>query len=137
MKQIAIFGGAFDPPHLGHVLVINAILNSGKFDKIIIVPTGNDRYDKLPHSKAGHRKKMIKLLTNKVFKNDKRIVLEPVQIDGKQPGNKAIDLVCYLKKKFPNGKFYYVIGVDNITKISSCISFKELVKQCKFLAVPR
>lgn len=36
--MVGIFFGSFDPPHIGHVNVVTAALNSGKVDKVIVVP---------------------------------------------------------------------------------------------------
>ncbi len=44
-KEIAIFGGAFDPPHNGHIQIINKLKEAKEFDEIWILPSG-DRNDK-------------------------------------------------------------------------------------------
>jgi len=44
-ENIAIYGGAFNPPTLGHIAVIEKILTSTKIEKIILVPDG-ERHDK-------------------------------------------------------------------------------------------
>ena len=39
MKNIALYGGSFDPPHIGHEAVVKALLDLNYIDKIIIMPT--------------------------------------------------------------------------------------------------
>ena len=36
--MVGIFFGSFDPPHIGHVNVVTAAINSAKVDKVIVVP---------------------------------------------------------------------------------------------------
>ena len=38
-KKICLFGGTFDPPHIGHLLVAQTIFEAEKFDKIVFIPT--------------------------------------------------------------------------------------------------
>jgi nicotinate-nucleotide adenylyltransferase len=45
MKNIAIYGGAFDPPHIGHIQLINNLTKLGGIDEIWLMPCG-DRTDK-------------------------------------------------------------------------------------------
>jgi len=38
-KKICLFGGTFDPPHIGHLLVAQTIFEAENFDKIVFIPT--------------------------------------------------------------------------------------------------
>jgi nicotinate-nucleotide adenylyltransferase len=39
MDSIALFGGSFDPPHIGHEAIVKALMKLDEIDKIIIMPT--------------------------------------------------------------------------------------------------
>ena len=59
--KIFFFGGSFDPPHLGHKMIVDYCLN--KCDKFIIFPSLNSpEKDKLIFSDYMHRLKMLKIL---------------------------------------------------------------------------
>jgi nicotinate-nucleotide adenylyltransferase len=45
-KRVAIFGGTFDPPHIGHFILAEQIINRFELDKIIFMPAGRP-----PHKK--------------------------------------------------------------------------------------
>lgn len=45
-KRIAIYGGSFDPPHLGHVLVTAWALSAQAFDQVWVFPVFKHRFDK-------------------------------------------------------------------------------------------
>ena len=38
-KKVCLFGGTFDPPHIGHLLVAQTIFEAENFDKIVFIPT--------------------------------------------------------------------------------------------------
>lgn len=47
--MVGIFFGSFDPPHIGHVNVVTAALNSGKVDKVIVVKAKEFTKEYLKH----------------------------------------------------------------------------------------
>lgn len=50
-RHLGLFGGTFDPPHLGHVAALQAAAASGRFDRIVVTVAG-DPYMKSPHVDA-------------------------------------------------------------------------------------
>ena len=46
-NRIAVLGGSFDPPHVGHVLLASYVLSVGEFDGVIIVPTHTHAFGKV------------------------------------------------------------------------------------------
>ena len=57
---MALYGGAFDPFHNGHLATISLLLSSGLVDEVVVVPCG-DRPEKPGTSPAVHRLAMAKL----------------------------------------------------------------------------
>lgn len=45
-RRIAVLGGSFDPPHVGHVLLATYVLSVGEFDGVLIVPTHTHAFGK-------------------------------------------------------------------------------------------
>ena len=66
MKKIALYGGAFSPPHLGHASVIEAILRLFPCDEIWVMPSA-DRHDKIVSASGEHRIKMLELMITELF----------------------------------------------------------------------
>ncbi|MHB8059312.1 MAG: nicotinate (nicotinamide) nucleotide adenylyltransferase [Gaiellaceae bacterium] len=50
--RVAVFGGAFDPPHLGHVALVRAALEQFGFARVIVVPAGDPPHKKVVTSAA-------------------------------------------------------------------------------------
>ena len=61
--KVALFGGAFDPPHIGHQRVAEEIIKREVADEVRFVPVKNHAFDK-KMSSAEHRLAMCTLITN-------------------------------------------------------------------------
>ncbi len=135
-KKIALYGGSFDPPHLGHVITITAILNSSLVDEIWLVPTGLHR-DKDHHASVDDRKAMISVMLATMFGSKVPVYLNNTQIDRYWEVSTTINLLEEMRKKNPKNQFYFVIGTDLIKEIPKWNEFKKLKAKGLFLAVQR
>ena len=61
IKRIGIFGGTFDPVHLGHVGSAKALLTAQNLDQIYFLPCNQHPHDKQPMANAEQRSTMLKL----------------------------------------------------------------------------
>ena len=135
-KKIGLYGGAFDPPHWGHVLVISQILNEGIADEVLVVPSGN-RVDKKYHSSAVERREMVQILFDSVWKNESRVAPLWIQLEEKMPGSFSIDLVRWFKKERPHDDPALVIGQELLGIIPSWHLGRELLTEASFVVVHR
>lgn len=68
MKLIGIFGGTFDPPHLGHEFIIRSLLKTFLFEEIKVIPTGIPPHRSPPIASSSHRYKMTSLMIDPIPK---------------------------------------------------------------------
>ena len=74
--NIALYGGSFDPPHLGHVHVVHAALKTLDIDKIIVVPAFVNPFKSGTHAPAELRLKWLQ----EIFEDDKNnLLLNPIE----------------------------------------------------------
>ena len=52
--KIGVYGGAFNPPHLGHITAARAVFELLKLDKLLIIPTGRPPHKTLPQIGRAH-----------------------------------------------------------------------------------
>ncbi|MDP2893262.1 MAG: adenylyltransferase/cytidyltransferase family protein, partial [Sulfurimonas sp.] len=64
MDTIALFGGSFDPPHIGHEAIVKALIKFRDFDKIIIMPTFLNPFKFQFYAPAPIRVKWLKEIFN-------------------------------------------------------------------------
>lgn len=127
--NIAILGGAFDPPHLWHKKISEQLLKLLKFDEVWLIPCFSHPFDKKMAS-SKHRLVMTKFITNK------KIKVRPEEINRKKKSY-SIDTIRILKKQYPKHEFTWIIGSDQIKDFSKWKSWRKLLKEVPFLVFPR
>ena len=115
--NIAVLGGKFDPPHFGHLLVINQILEKVDYiDKVLLIPVNTHPWKTIVASPAD-RLAMIKLL-----KSDR---IEVADIDIKRGGQTfTIDTIKELTANKAN-KYYWVSGSDILSEFDKWKDHQE------------
>jgi len=130
IKNCAIYGGSFDPIHNGHIHLIKALLNSSKFEKLIVLPAGSP-WQKKTHADSKMRLEMLKLALE-------GIDVEISECELRRSGpSYALDTVVELGNEFPAEKFTWVLGSDAFTHIESWHRAEELATLVDFLVVVR
>ncbi|MBQ9365192.1 MAG: nicotinate-nucleotide adenylyltransferase [Schwartzia sp.] len=133
LKKAGILGGTFDPVHVGHLMMAEAVRDEYHLDKIIFIPSGNP-----PHKReqkvadARHRYMMTVLATcsNPYF--------EVSDIEVKREGlSYSVDTVRALQKLHGGTKFYFLIGTDIVKTIATWERIEELLSICEFIAAQR
>lgn len=130
-KKIAIYGGAFDPPTIGHEKFAELLTNY--FDEVWIMPCYNHR-NKNNISNSEHRINMFNLIN---FKSDK-IKISTFEIDSKLDG-KFYFLMQALKviPSYKDCEFFIALGSDNANNFSLFFNYKKLIEENKFCIVER
>lgn len=133
MERIGLFGGSFDPVHLGHLLVAQAAREELKLDRIFFVPAAQSPFK--PETKptsAAERLKMLRL----ALAGNSRAEVDDQEI--KRGGiSYTIDTVRDYARRFPQTKFFYLIGADNVALLPKWRKANELAQLAEFLIIPR
>jgi nicotinate-nucleotide adenylyltransferase len=129
--NIAIFGGSFDPPHLGHEAVVNEALKSLHVDKLFIIPTYLNPFKKEFFAPSELRLKWLqKLFTCK----DVEILDFEVKEKKAVP---TIETIEYLQNIYNLEKIYLIIGADNLTSLEHWHRYDELKNIVEFVVAAR
>ena len=115
--KIGIYPGSFDPIHLGHIKIINGILDDKLVDKILIVPTC-DYWNKNVIASLENRINMAKIFES----NNVLVETKDNQIMA------TYDFLQAKKSDYPNDEFYLILGGDNVENIEKWINFAILIK---------
>lgn len=130
MRKIGIMGGTFNPIHNGHLMLADQARIDMKLDLVIFVPSGTPPHKKT--SDAMHRLMMTRL----ALASNKYFSLSDYEVN-KDEVDYSIDTVKYLKSKFPDDEFYFILGGDMIMDLDKWKDFKLLAKQVGFIAANR
>lgn len=131
-KQTVIFGGAFDPVTLGHILVAKLLLDVANFDNVWLLPSYHSWNDKNMQDPE-HRLNMLKLTCEDIY--DKRIKVCSYEIRNKLvlPTVSVLDRIS----KYLDGDFSFCIGTDQAADIQSWHEWERLISQYSFVVIER
>jgi len=129
-KRVAIVGGSFDPIHNGHLHVIRKIIETKLFAKVIVMPAG-DPWQKTPIASKSDRFFMAQLALDGLD-----VDLEDYEVHRSEPSF-AIDTISFLKNKYPDTTFTWVIGSDALSNLQTWKEIDQLAKEITFLVVAR
>src|SRR5438105_483417 len=108
--KLGIFGGTFNPPHIGHLIVAESVRDQLQLDKILFIPSANppNKHDRSVAS-SPERMQMTRLA---IQGNDR---FEVSDIETKRGGiSYTIDTVNSLVEMFPKAAISLIIGADNL-----------------------
>ena len=128
--RVFFYGGTFDPPHIGHKMIVEYCLD--KCDKLILIPNKKSP-DKLsnPVATYAQRKDMLKLLFN-----NKKIVISDFERDSDKI-NYTYLTIKHLKKSYKNSVLTMVIGNDQLVNLKKWKNFEFILNEVKILCFNR
>ncbi len=131
-KKIALYGGAFDPPHLGHQFTLLYLISCTQHDEIWLLPAYNHPFGKkmVPFDLRCQMCELLAApLSPKVLVS--RVEAEP-ECDGR-----TYNTVRYLQEKYPDCRFSFVLGADNLAQSHKWYKWEELSKLTDFIIIGR
>jgi nicotinate-nucleotide adenylyltransferase len=131
--KLGIFGGSFDPVHIGHLLVAQAAIEELALDRLFFIPAAISPFK--PENKAASDAVRLQLLRLALAgKTDCEIDEQEIKHGGI---SYSIKTLRDYAKRFPQAELFYIIGADNIFKLNEWREASELAKLAEFVAIPR
>ncbi|MDH5605377.1 MAG: nicotinate-nucleotide adenylyltransferase [Anaerolineae bacterium] len=108
--RIGIFGGTFDPPHLGHLILASESRYQLKLDRMLFVLTPDPPHKR--HRQLTPVEDRLAMVAAAVLE-DPAFVLSTVEVDRPGP-HYAVDTVNLLRKEYPEDALVYMMGGDSL-----------------------
>ncbi|MDP3941225.1 MAG: nicotinate (nicotinamide) nucleotide adenylyltransferase [bacterium] len=129
MRKVAIFGGRFDPPHLGHYWVVRQILDfRPDIGRVILVPAFQHQWKP---AVATPEQRMAMLS----FHTQKDIAVSDIELQ-REGVSYTIDTIRALKQE-EKAEIFWIVGSDILLEFDRWEKKDELVKEATFLIFPR
>jgi nicotinate-nucleotide adenylyltransferase len=131
-RRVAIYGGSFDPPHLGHVLSVGWALSAAEVDAVWIIPTWKHVFDKEHGASFEERLSMCKLAFA-IFRD-----VEVSDIERRLGGvSRTLDTLDALEKEHPDAVFRLLVGADVLLTTDRWHRWDEVVRVAPPLVIGR
>ncbi|MGQ9615032.1 MAG: nicotinate-nucleotide adenylyltransferase [Spirochaetota bacterium] len=132
--RLGIFGGTFNPIHLGHLRLAEDVREEFFLDKVLFVPAARP-----PHKEMDvwidplHRLRMVEI----AIEGNEHFLCDPVEVE-RGGVSYTIDTVKYVYEKYnPEKKPFLIIGSDLIPGLDSWKSVDMLIKMVNFIVINR
>ena len=129
--KIGIFGGTFDPPHIGHLILAEEAQAQLELDHVLWVLTPFPPHKKMQKiCPLNDRMKMVLLAID----GNSKFNLSRVEMD-RQPPHYAVDTVALLREKYPKDEFYYLMGADSLNDLPTWHEPDQFISLCQGIVI--
>lgn len=133
MKRLGIFGGTFDPPHIGHLIIAQTALCELGLDKVMFIPCGNPPHKSAKQiTKAEHRLAMVKKL---ICTND-RFEVSDIEVTNDAPSYTA-STIKHLQEQLPGVGLTFIVGADSLAYMKNWWQPEEIFSRCTVAVAAR
>jgi len=131
--NIGVFGGTFNPPHVGHLIVAERVREELGIGKVLFIPSAVSPHKQLRDSvDPALRMEMVQLalLGHQFF--------EPSPIELERGGiSYTVDTLEQLKRTYPSDDLYLLMGMDNLVELSTWRSPERIANISKVVVMTR
>jgi nicotinate-nucleotide adenylyltransferase len=131
--KIGLFGGSFDPVHLGHLLVALAAFEELGLDRLFFIPAAQSPFKpEIKPTAASSRLQLLRLAL--AGKTDCEVDEQEIRRDGI---SYTIETLRDYARRFPKAELFHLIGADHVAKLPEWREANELARLAQFVVIPR
>ena len=131
--RLGIFGGTFNPPHMGHIRLVTAIADKLQLDRVLIIPASVPPHKHVLNlARSRDRFEMCRLS----FEGDRRFSVSDTELlrVGK---SYTYDTLCEIKKKYPDAELFLIVGSDMLATFDEWYRYHDILMMCTLCAASR
>ena len=139
--KVGLFGGTFDPPHLGHLIMAVEVYTYLNLDMLLFMPTyQNSLKVNAPGANPFEREHMLNLMLND-FKGTlwgMHIGVDPYEVNARQivPSIESLERWAQVEK-VPKEELFFIMGSDNLSSLVRWVRSSEYKDFCQTVLVQR
>ncbi len=130
-RRTGILGGAYDPIHIGHLFIAEAVRAQTGLDRVLFIPMGDPAH-RVTHAPAVDRRAMVEL----AIRGNEQFVLDLTGIEQQGPAYTA-DTLTSLRGKYPLDDFFFIAGADSLARTRWRHLDRVAAALQRFYVVPR
>ena len=127
MQRIGIYGGTYNPPHIGHMRAAAHGVKALNLDRLLLVPSSISPHKELPEDSATPRERLEMLSMSargieKAFVSDIELTREGTSY--------TVDTVEQLARENPEAELILMMGTDMFTSFHNWVEPERILKAC-------
>ncbi len=132
MSRIGVFGGTFNPPHLGHLRLAQAAKAQCALDTVLIMPANIPPHKQAHDLVASNERLALCRLT---FSDDGFVVSD---LELRRTGKSyTVDTMHALRDAFPGDELFLIIGSDMLLSFDRWYRWQEILSLCTLIVLSR
>ena len=132
-KRIGVFGGSFNPLHMGHLIVAEAAWQEFNLEQVVFVPTGDTPHKNMHHISKIDRFEMVKM----AIKENPHFSISSIEIERKGLSY-TVDTIKQLHAEWGSEyDIYFIAGTDAVADMPTWKYNEELLDSCHFICASR
>ena len=132
--KIAVYGGSFNPPHLGHAEAAKTVVRTLAPDRFLIVPAGIPPHKDLAEDSPSPEQRME--LCRLAFREIREAEISDIELrrEGK---SYTFDTISQLRGEYPGAEICLVVGTDMLASFEEWYHFRYLLENCTLAVLSR
>ena len=132
--KTAIYGGSFNPPHLGHVSAARTVYEQLQPDRFLIIPTNIPPHKDIAQGSPTSVERLE--LCRLAFEEIPGAEVSDLEIS-REGRSYSADTVELLRRQYPEDTFYLVVGSDMFLSFCTWYKFQYLLENCVLTVLSR
>jgi len=131
--RVGLFGGTFDPIHLGHLIAAEQVREGVSLDKVIFIPAANPPHKlKRIVSSFENRLRMLEL----AIEGNSHFEVDEIE---SRLGDMSftVNTLRFYRQKHPDWDLFFLIGMDNLLELETWREPEEILKLCRLVVFTR
>lgn len=131
--EIGIYGGTFNPVHLGHIHLLRAVMETGWLDELLVMPDRTPPHKEAPGLINGEKRaEMLSL----ALEGMKGVRLSRLELESEGKSYTYLTL-RRMKELFPNDRFSLIMGADMLLSFDKWRRWEEILENASLIAAAR
>lgn len=133
VARIGVFGGTFDPPHVGHLIVAQDVVERLELDRLLLVPAAEPPHkpERAPASGEVRARMLEAALADHPVLHVSRIELERGGV------SYTVDTLRSLRERWPEDELFLLIGADQLRSFSTWRHPEDVVRLARLVVMAR
>jgi nicotinate-nucleotide adenylyltransferase len=132
--RTGVFGGTFDPIHLGHLIIAEQVMDELGLEHVVFVPGGIPPHKEASSVRASAEDRLA--MVRAAVAGHERFSVDTVEIDAGRPMH-TVETVPILKARSPGDEYFFVTGADEVANLLKWREPDRLLEEVVMVAATR
>lgn len=132
--RVGIFGGTFDPVHLGHMIIAEQVMEEMRLEKVVFVPGGIPPHKEASSVRASAEDRFEMVRT--AVEGNEAFEVDRIETDAGR-AMYTVETVPLLKEKHPGNEWFFITGADEVSNLLTWKEPDRLLEEVVMVAATR